>query len=102
MRARNDRPPAIQMLGRVRVVERCCIRVQLHVARIDPGAIYPWIVEVVLASLNQEDLQVVIEIGEPAGDDAACAAAATDNDVDFVWDGHPGGCLILLRYHLWS
>lgn len=66
----NNSPAAIQMLRRARVVERGCFRIELHVVRIDAGAIHPglgisiirahvpWaevsprIVEVVLTCLN--------------------------------------------------
>lgn len=53
------------------VVEGGSLAVQLHVPGVDARAEDPWVVEIVLTSLNQEDLEVVVEVGQTASDDAA-------------------------------
>lgn len=48
----------------------------------------PWVVEVVLSGLNQEDLKIVVQVGKAAGWDTARAATTTDDDVNLLGDGH--------------
>lgn len=50
--------------------------------------VLPWVVEVVLACLNQQNRKVTIQVGEPAGWDTARASATADDDVNFIWDSH--------------
>jgi hypothetical protein len=99
----------IQPFRRPRVVKGSSLGVQLHVPRVDTRAIYPpaniswgicassfwahpshspWVVEVVLSSLDQKHLQTVIEVGQTTRWHAARATATTDDDIDFLWNRH--------------
>lgn len=50
---------------RTRLVEGGCLRVQLHVSRIDAGAENPGIIEIAFSSLDQQNFEIVIQIGQP-------------------------------------
>ena len=50
----------------------------------------PWVVQVVFASFNQQDLEIMVQVSKSTGDYAAGAATTADNDVHFLWDGHGG------------
>ena len=95
-------------LGWTRVVKRSCLGVELHVTRVDPRSVdpskiqyascvfmrvepmnSPWVVQVVLPSLNQKNLELVVEVGKPASDDTTTRTTTTaHNDINFVRDGH--------------
>lgn len=48
----------------------------------------PWVVQVVFPSLNQKNLELVVEVGKPAGDDTAARTTTAHNDINFVRNGH--------------
>jgi hypothetical protein len=91
---------AIKPLRGSRVVEGGSFAVQLHVSRVNTRAENPWVVEIVLSALNQEDLEVVIQVGQSASNDAttssevsACPdgtsyihlrSSSTHNDIDLM------------------
>lgn len=50
----------------------------------------PWVVQVVLTCFNQQNLEIMVQVGKSTGDYAAGAATTADNDVHFIWDGHDG------------
>lgn len=54
------------MLGRASLVKRRRFRVQLHIAGVNPRPEYPWVVEVAFSSLDQENLQIMIQIRQTA------------------------------------
>lgn len=105
--------PSIQPFRCPGLVERGCLGIEFHVPRIDSGAIYPfetqsvchgygpngnssllpWIIQVVFACLNQQDLKIVIEVSEAAGWHTACAATTADDDIDLFGNGHLGAKL---------
>ena len=76
----------------------------LHVARVNTRAVdpeclshgpyqegscsLPWIVQIVLPSLDQQDLQLVVKIGKPASRHAARAASTTHDNINFIGDRH--------------
>ena len=88
MRNRHNSSAAIEPLRGTRVVEGGSLAVQLHVPRVDTGTENPWVVEVVLSSLNQEDLEVVVEIGETSSHNTTTRTTSTHDDVDLIWDRH--------------
>lgn len=49
------------------LIKGCSLGIKFHVSRIDTRTVYPRVVEIVFASLNEEYLEVVIKIGQPAG-----------------------------------
>ena len=48
----------------------------------------PWVVEIILPSFNQKNLELVVEVGKPTSDDTTTRTTTAHNDIDFVWDGH--------------
>jgi hypothetical protein len=56
---------AIEPLRRARLIEAGRLGVQLHVPGEDTGAEHPGVVEIVLPGLDEKDLEVVIQIGQP-------------------------------------
>ena len=77
MSARNDRTTAREPFGRTRVVEGGGLAVQLHVAWEDTWAVDPRVVEVVLSSLNEHDLEAVVQIGQTASNDATASCQSS-------------------------
>jgi hypothetical protein len=68
---RHDGSTAAQPLGWAGLIERSRLGVQLHVPGEDTRAVDPWVVEIALARLDEQDLEVVVEIGQAAGHDTA-------------------------------
>lgn len=60
----DDCSPAIEPFRRSRVIEGCSLAIKLHISRINARSVDPWIVQVVLSSLDQEDLKFMVEIGQ--------------------------------------
>ena len=50
----------------------------------------PLAVQIVLASLNQEDLELVVEVGKSTSDDTTTRTTTNHNNINFVWDSHLG------------
>lgn len=48
----------------------------------------PWVVEIVFTCLDQEDLEVVIEVGKSASGNTAGAASTADDNINLVRDSH--------------
>lgn len=48
----------------------------------------PWVIQIVFPSLNQKDLELVVQVGKPASDDTTTRTTTAHNDINFVWDGH--------------
>jgi hypothetical protein len=67
-------PAAIKPLRGSRVVEGGSFAVQLHVPRVNTRAENPWVVEVVLSALNQEDLEIVVQVGQSTCNDATTSS----------------------------
>lgn len=65
MGARHNRSAAGQPFGRTRLIERRRLGVQLHVSRVDTRSKHPRIVKVALTGLDEEDLEVVVQVGQP-------------------------------------
>ena len=62
---------------------------RLAVPESGTGCIYSqMVVEIVLACLQQQNLEIVIKIGKAAGWYAARAATTADDNVHFLWDSH--------------
>jgi hypothetical protein len=68
MRAWHNSPAPIEPFRRTRVVEGSSLAIQLHVLGVDTRAEDPWVVEVVFSGLNQEDLEIVVKIGQSSSD----------------------------------
>lgn len=83
---------AIKPLRGTRVVESGSLAVQLHVPRVDTRAEDPWVVQVVLSTLNQEDLEVVVEIGQTSSNHTTTRTTSTHDDVDLIGNRHLEGC----------
>lgn len=60
----HDGSTTIKVFRWTRVVEGGCLGVQLHVLGVDTRPVHPRVVEVALPSLNQEDLELVVQVGE--------------------------------------
>lgn len=88
MSTRHNSSAAIEPLRGTGVVEGGSLAVQLHVPRVDTRTENPWVVEVVLSSLNQEDLEVVVEIGESSSHNTTTRTTSAHDDVDLIWDRH--------------
>jgi hypothetical protein len=65
MGARDDGSTTIEPLGGSRVVEGSRLGVKLHVSRVDTRAIHPGVVDIVLSALDQQDLEIVVQVGQP-------------------------------------
>ncbi len=65
MGTRNNCSTPIEPLGGARVVEGGRLGVQLHVPWVDTGTVDPWVVQVALSALNQEDLELVVQVCQP-------------------------------------
>lgn len=78
----HDRLPSRQPLRRAPFVEGCSLGVKLHVTRVDTRAKHPGVVEVALASLNQQDLQVVVQVGETTRHHTSTTPTTADLSVD--------------------
>ena len=63
---------AAEPFRRAGLVERSRLGVELHVAGEDARAEDPWVVEVVLAGLDQEHLEVVVQVCQPLEEGGAC------------------------------
>lgn len=64
----NNGLAATEPLGWSGLIEGSCLAVQLHVAREDARAEDPWVVQVVLSALNQQDGEIVVKIGQSEKD----------------------------------
>ena len=85
MRTRHNSPTSIEPLGRSRVVEGGSLTVQFHILRVDTWTEDPWVVEVVLSSLNQEDLEIVVEVGQPTRNYTSTRTSTAHDDIDLAW-----------------
>lgn len=85
----NDGTTTRQPLGRTRVVEGCSLAVQLHVTWEDTRTEHPWVVEVALASLNKQHLELVVQIGQTASNDATRVKSANEVNVLVYRNTHP-------------
>ncbi len=63
MSTRNHSTSAIEPVGGTRVVESSSARVKLHVLGIDARTVNPWVVDVVLSTLDTQDLELVVKVG---------------------------------------
>lgn len=64
----NNSLATTEPLGWSGLVEGSCLAVQLHVAREDARAEDPWVVQVVLSTLNQQDGEIVVKISQSKKD----------------------------------
>lgn len=105
MSGRDDGLAAIEPLGRTRLVEGCGLGVKLHVTGVDARAVDPGVVQVALASFDEKNLEVVVEVGKsvgispvpvyksnvqedsPSGNDTATRATSADNNVKLLREG---------------
>lgn len=113
MSTRYDRLAAAQPFRRTRLVEGGSLAIELHIAWVNARPIHPRVIQVVLPSLNQHDLQIVVQIGKTPGNHASGRLSASQddarrkgqdlparppshhNDVNLVWQRHniPQVCL---------
>jgi hypothetical protein len=56
---------ASEPFRRTGFIETRIFTIKAHVSRIYTRAVHPWVVEVALASLDEEDLEVVVQVGQP-------------------------------------
>lgn len=82
MCARHYSSSSIKPFRGSRVIEGGSLAVQLHVPRVDTGTENPWIVQVVLSALNQEDLEIVVQICQSTCDNASTRPSTTYDDVN--------------------
>lgn len=66
------------------VVKRSRLAVQLHVPGEDTRAEHPWVVEVALASLNEQDLELVVQVGQTASNNTTASPSVL---IQFDADG---------------
>lgn len=72
-------------LARTRLVKRSRLGVQLHVTGIDTRPKHPRVVEVALASLDKQDLEVMVKIRQSSSNDTTAASTTAHNDVELLW-----------------
>lgn len=107
VRARHDGLPTSQPFRGPRFIESGSLGVQLHVPRVDTRTEDPWIVQVVLSALNEKDLELVIQVGQPdplamkmvsvevnrpSCDDTSRAASSTHDDIELVRNSAAHDC----------
>ncbi len=85
MGAGNNRTAAVEPFRGPRVVERGRLGVELHVSWVDTRAEDPWVVEVTLSALNQEDIELVVKIGQ------TWRISAPDRELELAVDSRPAG-----------
>lgn len=109
MGTRDNRLASGKPFGWSRLIERGRLGVKFHIARVDTRAEDPWVVEIALAGLNKEHLEVVIKIGEskvlawisnpphcswasglPSSHDTTATPTTTDDNVKFLRETHIG------------
>ena len=61
----HDGATATEPLRRSRLIEAGRLGVQLHVPGEDARAKHPRVVEVVLPGLDEQDLEVMVQVGQP-------------------------------------
>jgi hypothetical protein len=66
-----------QPFRRSGVVERSSLTIQLHVPWIDTRTVHPRIVEVRLSSFDKHDLEIMVQISQPASNDATATPLVT-------------------------
>ena len=66
MSSRNNGAATGEGLGRTRLIESGLVAVELHVPREDARPEHPGVVEIVLSCLDQENLEVVVQVGQPS------------------------------------
>jgi hypothetical protein len=84
MRAGHNSSTSIEPFGRSRVVEGGSLAVQLHVLRVNTWTEDPWVVEVVLSGLNQENLEIVVEVGQSARNYTSTRTSTAHDDIDLA------------------
>ena len=89
MGAWNNSSTSIEPLRRARVVECSGLGVQLHVPWVDTRSVDPWVVEIALAALNQEDLEVMVQIGQTYTTGQLCSADGPQRDGSRPVGTHP-------------
>jgi hypothetical protein len=62
----HDGLPASKPFRWARLIEGSRLGVQLHVSRVNTRAEHPWVVEVVLAGLDEKNLEVMVKVGQAA------------------------------------
>lgn len=72
-------------LARTRLVERSRLGVQLHVTGVDARPKHPRVVEVALAGLDEQNLEVVVKIRQPSSNDTTATSTTAHNDVELLW-----------------
>lgn len=68
MSSRNDSRTTAEPFRRTRLVEACSLGVQLHIPREDAWPEDPWVVKVILSSLDEKNLEVVVQVCESRQD----------------------------------
>ena len=86
---RHNSSASVKPFRRARVVEGSSLAVQLHVPRVDTWTEDPWVVEIVLSSLNQEDLEVVVEVGQTSSNNTSTGTTTTHDDIDLEYRNQP-------------
>jgi hypothetical protein len=87
MSGRHNGTTAVEPLRGAGLIEGCRLGVQLHVTGKDSRTKDRGVVEICLSGLDEEDLEVVVQVGQPAGYDAATTTSAAYDDVEFLWKG---------------
>jgi hypothetical protein len=82
MCTRNDSSASVEPFRWAGVVEGGSLAVQLHVPRVDTRTEYPWVVQVVLPTLDQEDLELMVQVGQSACDDTT---TSTQFSICLTW-----------------
>lgn len=82
---RNDSSASIEPFRGSRVVKRGSLAVQLHVTWVNTRAEDPWIVQVGLSSLNQEDLEIMIQVRQSSSNDTPTTSPTTYDDINLSW-----------------
>ena len=56
----------------------------ISLTMIDARPEYPWVVKIILTSLDQKYFEIVIKVGETSGHHATTAPSSTDDDIELI------------------
>lgn len=89
--------PSRKPLARTRLVKRSRLGVKLHVTGVDTRPKHPRVVEVALASLDKQNLEVMVKIRQPSSNDTTATSTTAHNDVELLWQDAEA-----VRVRVWS
>ncbi|KAH3669438.1 hypothetical protein OGAPHI_001559 [Ogataea philodendri] len=84
----NNSSSTVQSLGRSGSVESSSLGVKSHVSWVNSWKIHPWVVDVVLTTLDKSNSKIWIKISQSTGNTGAGGSTTNNNNIEFVWNSH--------------